>query len=221
MCTMTDNDSAPVGQRAGPPGRTAEQWLTYQQAGEMYGVSAEAIRQHARRLGWRRQPGNDGKTLILVPPDTDLRTRVRPAEHQPDGAAEQRPDENSTIRELAGLLAAEREDRAALLADLRAARTAVDQANERANTAEVRVVQTEARISAAAEMTAQAQAAAEAAEGEASIQRERADTAEGQAQAARDAQRAAQDEAARLRQAEEARRRLGRWARLRAAWRGE
>jgi hypothetical protein len=34
-------------------------WLTYAQASERFGVSAEAVRLRARRLGWRTQPGND------------------------------------------------------------------------------------------------------------------------------------------------------------------
>jgi hypothetical protein len=42
-------------------------WQTYAQAGERFGVSAEAVRLRARRLGWRTQPGNDGRTLVLVP----------------------------------------------------------------------------------------------------------------------------------------------------------
>ena len=47
-------------------------WLTYAQAGERFGVSAEAVRLRARRLGWRTQPCNDGRTLVLVPEDADV-----------------------------------------------------------------------------------------------------------------------------------------------------
>ena len=56
---------------------SAEQWLTYQQAAKLFGVSSEAIRQRTRRLGWRSQRGNDGKTLVLVPADATVQPRVR------------------------------------------------------------------------------------------------------------------------------------------------
>jgi hypothetical protein len=48
-------------------------WLTYQQIGERFGLGAEAARTRVRRLGWRTQPGNDGRTLAMVPDDADLR----------------------------------------------------------------------------------------------------------------------------------------------------
>jgi hypothetical protein len=46
---------------------TGSAWLTYAQAGERLGMSAEAIRSRARRAGWRTMPGNDGKALVLIP----------------------------------------------------------------------------------------------------------------------------------------------------------
>ena len=58
---------------------SAEQWLTYQQAAEILGMSSEAVRQRARRLRWRTQRGNDGKALILVPSDEVPRLSGRPA----------------------------------------------------------------------------------------------------------------------------------------------
>ena len=56
----------------------AETWLTYAQAGERFSTSAEAVRLRARRLGWRTQPGNDGRTLVAVPDDVDVQPRPRP-----------------------------------------------------------------------------------------------------------------------------------------------
>ena len=63
-------------------------WLTYAQAGERLGLSPEAVRHRARRSGWRTQPGNDGRTLVLVPDDiepvrTPDRTPVRTADRTP------------------------------------------------------------------------------------------------------------------------------------------
>ena len=48
-----------------------ERWLTYVQAAEVLGMTPDAVRQRARRLGWRRQTSNTGRTLVLVPGDTE------------------------------------------------------------------------------------------------------------------------------------------------------
>lgn len=47
----------------------ADQWLTYAKAATALSMSVEGVRQRARREQWRRQIGNDGKALILVPSD--------------------------------------------------------------------------------------------------------------------------------------------------------
>jgi predicted ArsR family transcriptional regulator len=44
-------------------------WMTYADLADRLGVSAEAARQRAVRGRWRRQTGNDGKTLVLVEPE--------------------------------------------------------------------------------------------------------------------------------------------------------
>jgi hypothetical protein len=62
--------------RSNYPGM-AERWLTYQQTGDLLGISAEAARQRARRLKWRSQPGNEGRTLVLVPDNAEASLRVR------------------------------------------------------------------------------------------------------------------------------------------------
>ena len=56
---------------------TAE-WLTYEQAAERMHVSPAAVRARAMRGGWRRQPGNDGKSRVLITADV-----VRAAAEQP------------------------------------------------------------------------------------------------------------------------------------------
>jgi hypothetical protein len=105
------------------------------------GLSAEVIRQHARRLNWRRLPGNDGEMLILVPEETD----IRPPEQRSAGQGEQRLDDfGQVLAALTRLLATEREDRAALRADLRAALAARERADVRADNAETRALQIEA-----------------------------------------------------------------------------
>src|SRR3712207_2975802 len=46
-------------------------WLSYADAAAALGMTPESVRQRARREHWRKQLGNDGKALILVPADTD------------------------------------------------------------------------------------------------------------------------------------------------------
>jgi hypothetical protein len=41
---------------------STSEWLTYEQAAERLYVSPAAVRARAMRGGWRRQPGNDGKS---------------------------------------------------------------------------------------------------------------------------------------------------------------
>src|SRR3954447_14243927 len=98
-----------------------DRWLTYQQAGDLLGVSAEAIRRHARRRNWRIQRGNDGKALVLVPSTAASEGWARPdgrldnaRADSPDGQAPGRPPGQS------GGAATVADTMAALVADLRA-----------------------------------------------------------------------------------------------------
>src|SRR5690242_10544878 len=43
-----------------------EEWLTYREIGARLGLNVEAVRTRVRRAGWRTQPGNDGRTRVLV-----------------------------------------------------------------------------------------------------------------------------------------------------------
>ena len=58
------------------PAPLSGSWLSYTEAGERLGMSAEAVRTKARRAGWRRMPGNDGE---------DARPGARGADEQPPG----------------------------------------------------------------------------------------------------------------------------------------
>jgi hypothetical protein len=60
----------------------ADKWCTYAEAAAALGMTTEGVRQRARREAWRKQLGNDGKALILVPDDAG---RCPPA--TPDGEA--------------------------------------------------------------------------------------------------------------------------------------
>ena len=51
-----------------------DRWLNYADAAKALGMTSESVRQRARREGWRRQIGNDGRALVLVPADTARNT---------------------------------------------------------------------------------------------------------------------------------------------------
>ena len=63
------------------PAPLSGSWLTYEAAGERLGLSAEAVRTKARRAGWRRMPGNEGRTLVLLPEGVDERPPGRTPVH--------------------------------------------------------------------------------------------------------------------------------------------
>jgi hypothetical protein len=42
------------------------EWLTYAEVADRLGIHPEAARSRAKRSGWRRQAGNDGKARVLV-----------------------------------------------------------------------------------------------------------------------------------------------------------
>ena len=71
---------------------TMPEWLTYAQAGARFGMSADAVRMRARRLGWRTQPGNDGRALVLVPDDIEVQPRERSPERAHEHSAERSPE---------------------------------------------------------------------------------------------------------------------------------
>jgi hypothetical protein len=42
------------------------EWLSYAEVADRLGVTPEAARSRAKRLGWRRQMGNDGRALVFA-----------------------------------------------------------------------------------------------------------------------------------------------------------
>jgi len=78
------------------------QWLTYAALAEKLGVSAEAARQKAVRGRWRRQRGNDGRTLVLVEPAvlSRLKAGKRPSDERAVGRVNEHPDADRTVNAL-------------------------------------------------------------------------------------------------------------------------
>jgi hypothetical protein len=125
----------------------AERWLTYQQAGEALGMSAEAVRQRARRLGWRTQPGNEGRTLVLLPDGTAVRPRVRPTVQTPEQAGQ---TAGQTPVQPAGQTGEANRLAEVLREELERQRERADRAEARAERAEAELVEQRSRADMAA-----------------------------------------------------------------------
>jgi hypothetical protein len=217
-------------------------WLTYAQAGERFGLSSEAVRLRAKRLGWRVQPGNDGRSLVLVPDDVTVRPRPRTPVQSADQPTVQPAGQAEEIARLTALLIAandrvDRADQRVERAEKRAeqAENRADQAITRADSADAdrraaieRVDAADAERRAAIERTDAATARAEVAETRQRWTEDRVEglrellaEAERRAADAEDGRKAVLQHADAMERAEFERQGRGRWARLRAAWRGE
>jgi hypothetical protein len=151
----------------------AEQWLTYQQAGDLLGMSAEAARQRARRLKWRTQRGNDGRALVLVPEVPGVRPRIPPAVQTPGQTPVQPPGQTGDDNALAALF-----------------REHLERAEAGAAAERARAERAEAALGAALVAAARAEGEATALRGEVRAVRDEAATRVQAAEAARDAARA-------------------------------
>lgn len=62
-----------------------DEWLSYQDAGERPGISAEAVRQRAMRGLWPRRRSNEGGALVQIPEGVGVRRRtpVEQVDEQP------------------------------------------------------------------------------------------------------------------------------------------
>jgi hypothetical protein len=192
-------------------GTTGEggRWLSYAELAELRGITRKAAARLTLRHGWRRQPGNDGATRVLVPPDIERRQTPRG-----DGPPTPPSDSAAILavwRERAEV-AERRADQAD--ADRRQAEAARQAAETRADHAEQGREAERERAHELANRMLVAQGAADRAEAEAGELRR-------QAEAAQAARAEAEANAEELRQAEAVRQGRGRLARLRAAWRGE
>jgi hypothetical protein len=94
------------------------EWLTYEQAAERLHVSAAAVRARAMRGGWRRQPGNDCKSRVLITADV-----ARAAAEQP-----RKPPNPELVNVLREHVATLRADNERLNGDLVAERQRADRA---------------------------------------------------------------------------------------------
>jgi hypothetical protein len=199
-------------------------WLSYAQLAEARGITRKAAIRMTQRHRWRRQPGNDGTALVWVP-EGDLTSR-QASRQTPHPAGDGDGDGDTPGK-----------DRL-----IEALRTDLTEANRRASDAVSLADRLTAQLAGAGERTDRTLALLADAERVLTAERQRADAmrerldetqhdlaaaqafaseASLQADQARGAAQEAQDAADALRRADEARKARGRWARLRAAWRGE
>ena len=108
-------------------------WLNYAELAELRGITRKAAIRLTQRHQWRRQPGNDGATRVLVPPDAlgDIARRQSPRD---DGTPDDFQAKALGILESALIEANKRAEAALALADRADARA--DRAEARAEAAE-------------------------------------------------------------------------------------
>jgi hypothetical protein len=204
-------------------------WMTFKELAEVRGISRLSAATLVRRHSWRRQRDNRGHVIALVP----LTWATPESAGKPDDPPDKQPD--SSPGYIAAFEVALSAVRQAKDGEIAALRQRADTLRDRVEDLQVQVVQLEeegARLSAQAEA---AEARASQAEGELGGERIRAHTLSSHIEgyradleqsrreltAAQIAQSKAETDTAGLRQVDAARRARGRWARLRAAWRGE
>ena len=200
------------------PGDQADiRWLSYSEIAAIRGISRTSAERMVRRARWRRQVDNQGVTKAAVPLAYIELGRTSP----PGSQGEDPPDFKAFDAALAavheakdGEIAAWRQRAEA--AEARADRTGaqVTEAGERADRALALLADAETVLKAERSRADGLRDKLIGAQAELSLAQTAADRARGEAQAAQEAAEA-------LRRAKEARKARGRWARLRAAWRGE
>jgi len=178
-------------------------WLTYVELGQARGISTSSATRLAFRLKWRRQVGNDGTARVAVP-----LTEVQP---RPDKTHDARNDDMGDISRIVMVLET---SVASLTERAIAAEKRADRAEIRAEAAESRVNRAEQSLAEERKRADQLELAQDKLETERDEAEERARNAEHDKASAT----LVAEEAMRLATERKAR---GRWARLRAAWRGE
>jgi hypothetical protein len=180
-------------------------WLTYGQLAEARQIGRRAAIRLAQRHPLRRQPGNDGQTRIWVPIDMASSSPHRPFPPTTDATSDHDDSPPSAPFHAKALAALED----ALMA-----------ANTRAETAHALVDRALAQLADAHARADRAEASTAGERQRADVLRDRIDAMQAQVAAAEAGAQAAQDAAEALRRADAERKARGRWARLRAAWRG-
>ena len=192
-------------------------WMTKRELASIRRISVASADRLARRMKWRKQPGNDGRARVLVPTDwatcpkdgaTDW--ALVKSESGPPAPTDKPKDSPTDLSRITS----------SFDAALTVLREQVEAERERANWAELARDAARTELMAEQEARGKAEGTAEAAGERADQAEERADRAEQELAGAQEALAGAE---ARLREAEAARTEFwsrSRFARLRAVWRG-
>ena len=158
----------------------SEEWLTYREIGARLGLNVEAVRTRVRRAGWRTQPGNDGRTRVLIP-DRAFVDPVRPD----DEGVNRQVNWTGDLTGLVALLTAAEARISRLERQLEAERDRANEAQTKAAGLRVEVARLTAQIDRAEQASTVTDAAhreaSEARNGEIAQLRERLTSAENRA----------------------------------------
>jgi hypothetical protein len=210
---MSDShaDGRPDSQRDSGDAR----WMTFKELAQARGISRLSATTLVRRHGWRRQRDNQGHVIALVPLTWASLDEPDKADDRPHKQPDNQPDSQGYVAAFEAALAAIREAKDGEIAVLR---QQIDRLTVQSDTDRARIDDLTANLVDAQAELAVAKDQVEAARARAV---EELGAAMEAAQQANTRAQAAADRVEELRQAEAERRARGRWARVRAAWRGE
>ena len=77
--------------------------LTYAELGELLGIEPESAKRRAVRHGWRRVPGNEGRTLVAVPRTTLPERPIVPGTTTPPGVGSPEDVPRDNPRDIPGV----------------------------------------------------------------------------------------------------------------------
>src|SRR4051812_24556465 len=142
-------------------------WITYAEAGQLLGISAQAARMLAKRRGWaRRTPNAYGdRALVLVPTDAIVQPRsallgVRTGPVMSEDQAKPNEHDQVNVRALEGAVEALREQLGVLDRRIEEERARADRERERADHAaqQIEILRTELAETRIAERVAMTEA---------------------------------------------------------------
>jgi hypothetical protein len=195
-------------------------WMTFAELAAVRGISKDSAITLVRRHRWRRQRDNQGHVIALVPLTWTEKENESRADNPPLSQPDGRPD-TTAAEVLTGAVAALEGSVSALRERAQAAERRAETAERRADAVEAERREAITLVEQTIAMLSEERGRAERVEAAIAAERQRSDSLRERLEAAEAEAREAQQTAEELRRADEARKGSGRWARLRAAWRGE
>lgn len=195
-------------------------WLSYAQIATLRGISRASAERMVRKHRWRRTVNNHGITVAAVPLDYAQPDRAI----HPEQSAEPSADHGGATafdRALAAITAAHSAEWSVLREQAEKAEARATAAETRADRAEQQADEANKRADVAVALADRTLVQLAEAEERADAFKERLEILQAETTEVRQHAREAEDAIETMRRADDARRARGRWARVRAAWRGE